>query len=288
MTTHGTLLKKLRLERNLSRARLIDNLHSISTLQRFENDEAKMNFDTMWHLLDRMNIQLDDYVYEYQHFQLSKKATYQQRLRQSLLSQEQTTAFLLELEQAYQETKDIFYLFLQIQVKAIATKLFSYQVPAIECSELEKVYHYLAGIERWGFFELQMYTHCLSLLSNRFRMFHFKDVLGRFQSMTNSSKHQQLFVTFLIHSLVIAFEEQQLTDIPALLSLLDDATKDPDCMKGRIYWTFFCTLYQSATGKLHSTCFVEIEILQRLGYEHLAQHLSNLKKKILAKDLTSA
>jgi len=70
---HGELIKKLRTDRKITRRDLSEGGHSISALQRFENDTARIDIDTIWQYLERMNIQIDDYYLEYYNYQLSKK-----------------------------------------------------------------------------------------------------------------------------------------------------------------------------------------------------------------------
>ncbi|MDY4306607.1 helix-turn-helix transcriptional regulator [Enterococcus mundtii] len=74
---HGELIKKLRTDRKITRRDLSEGVHSISALQRFENDTARIDIDTIWQYLERMNIQIDDYYLEYYNYQLSKKSTYE-------------------------------------------------------------------------------------------------------------------------------------------------------------------------------------------------------------------
>lgn len=95
---HGEIIKKMRITRNISRKELTRDTISISTLQRFENENAKIDIDTMWILLNRLNIQFDEYYLEYNHYQSNKKETYRSKFRDYIVSSDRGKIFLEELQ----------------------------------------------------------------------------------------------------------------------------------------------------------------------------------------------
>ncbi|WP_430616400.1 hypothetical protein IGJ66_001337 [Enterococcus sp. DIV0176] len=280
---HGKMIKKLRTERRISRKRLVKEIHSISTLQRFENGEAKIDIDSMWLFLERMNIQLDEYCLAYHDFQTSKKEELRSRFRKKVIIEEDTLSFLEELESEYQESGDVFYLYLIIQIKAVTARMVNNHLETVNEQELNEVYEYLARVECWGYFELAMYTNCLSLFKGEFRLFNTKDVISQFRKFNSSMKYNYAFIKFLVHSIILSFEAGQYTELPDLLSLLHDTTNDSDFMKGRLYWRFFKRLYQSVTDQYEFDGSMAVEVFKFLGYDSDVTNLMNIEKIILEK-----
>lgn len=164
MMNHGELIKEIRILRKISREELTRNITSISTLQRFENDNAKIDIDTIWAFLDRLNIQIEDYYLEYNHYQLNKKETYRSKFRDCIVVMNKGKEFLEELRKEYLATNDIFYLYLIIQGKSVINRLPNYSIDSISKLELKVIHDYLNKIDHWGYFELAIYTNCLCFL----------------------------------------------------------------------------------------------------------------------------
>lgn len=65
MITHGELIKKLRLERNLSQEALSDGITSRNTLSSLENRKSDISFSRLVQYCQRMNITLEEYEFLY-------------------------------------------------------------------------------------------------------------------------------------------------------------------------------------------------------------------------------
>lgn len=280
---HGELIKKLRVERKISREELTKNIASINTLQRFENNNAKIDIDTLWIFLDRLNIQIDEYYLEYNYYQFNKKETYRSKFRDYIVLSNKGKEFLDELQKEYSVTNDIFYLYLIIQCKAVINRLPNYSVNPISKKELKTIYDYLDRVDNWDYFELAMYTNCLAIFNSELRLFNYHDVVSQFRKFKNSPKHTHAFIKFLINSILLAFEEECWDEVVELLGYLYDITEDSDFIKGRIYWRFLSRLYQSITGNFEFDGSLSIEMFKLLGYEDEVENLISIEKALLKK-----
>ena len=280
---HGKLIRKLRTDRKISRERLVEGIHSISTLQRFEKEGSKIAIDTLWNYLEKMNIQLDDYCLEYHNYQTTKKDFLTNKFRAAMLVETEALNYLKLLQQEYEKDDDIFYLLLIIQVKVVAGKLPAFSLDKVTSKEIQRIADYLNNVDDWGFFELATYTNCLGIFDSKFRTFNYKDVITRFRHFKGSIKHQHTLIKFLINSIILAFSEEEYDDIVDLLARLFDETKDSDFIKGRLYWRFFRRLYQSVVGNFDFEGSLTIETFQMLGYNQDADNLLDIEKNILKK-----
>ncbi|GKS55559.1 helix-turn-helix domain-containing protein [Enterococcus mundtii] len=278
---HGELIKKLRTDRKITRRDLSEGVHSISALQRFENDTARIDIDTIWQYLERMNIQIDDYYLEYYNYQLSKKEHLRKKFRSAIISEYHAKEYLDNLQEEYKKSNDIFFLYLIVQIKAVAEKLPNYKLGKIDENESKKILDYLSRIEEWGYFELAMYTNCLGLFKKEYRLFQYKDVLNQFRKFKGIPKYQHALIKFIINSIILEFSDKNYDRILDLLGILYDETKDSDYLKGRIYWKFFFRLYQSVVGDLEFDGSIAIEMLRLLGYEEEAVNFLDIERTIL-------
>ncbi|EMF0469321.1 hypothetical protein ACR0Q6_04205 [Enterococcus lactis] len=280
---HGEMIKKMRMTRNISRKELTRDTISISTLQRFENENAKVDIDTIWIFLNRLNIQIDEYYLEYNHYQSNKKETYGSKFRDYIVLTNRGKSFLEELQREYIVTNDIFYLYLLIQAKAVINRLPKYSAIPITREELKTIYDYLNRVDHWGYFELAMYTNCLAFFNSELRLFNYHDVVSQFRKFKNSSKHNHAFIKFLINSILLAFEDERWEEIVNLLGYLYDSTNDSDFIKGRLYWKFLSRLYQSITGNFEFNGSLTIEVFKLLGYEDEVENLIDIEEAVLNK-----
>lgn len=280
---HGEMIKKMRMTRNISRKELTRDTISISTLQRFENENAKVDIDTIWIFLNRLNIQIDEYYLEYNHYQSNKKETYGSKFRDYIVLTNRGKSFLEELQREYIVTNDIFYLYLLIQAKAVINRLPKYSAIPITREELKTIYDYLNRIDHWGYFELAMYTNCLAFFNFELRLFNYHDVVSQFRKFKNSSKHNHAFIKFLINSILLAFEDERWEEIVNLLGYLYDSTNDSDFIKGRLYWKFLSRLYQSITGNFEFNGSLTIKVFKLLGYEDEVENLIDIEEAVLNK-----
>jgi Rgg/GadR/MutR family transcriptional activator len=188
----------MRKDRGISRSKLVIISSSISSLKRFENDGAKIDFDILWACLERMNIHMDEYQLEYSNYHNSQKEQLRIRFK-NVLSNE---------------------------------------------SDIKE---YLEKVSDWGYFELAMYTNCLSLFEDNYLLFNLNDVLAQFEKFKTSYKYKLVLILFLVNSLILSFERMSYDKIPKLLEVLFTESEDSDFMKGRIYWKFN-SLYHSVNG----------------------------------------
>ncbi|WP_270598822.1 hypothetical protein [Enterococcus asini] len=142
------------------------------------------------------------------------------------------------------------------------------------------LYNYLEKVSDWGYFELAMYTNCLSFFENNYLSFNLKDTLTQFEKFKTCYKYKLVLIKFLINSLILSFERGTYDKIPELLKALYAESEDSDFMKGRIYWKFFTSLYHAITGDFEIDNTIYIDMLDLLGYENDAQNMKDIEQSI--------
>lgn len=282
--SHGEMIKEYRVRRKMSRRTVADGVVSERTLQRFESGESKIDIESFWAILEKLNVQMDEYYQEYNSFLPSKKDHFRKSFRNDMRNHDLAEAYIKAAKSEYEATEDVFYLFMLIQAKSVAQRFDSKNNRfKISKKDVQTLFTYLSDVEQWGYFELAMYTNCLSIFETEYLSFNYRDVITQFKKFNYSLKHKIAFIKYLINSLLIAFERDNLDSIPDLLSTLYDETESSDLIKGRIYWKFFSRMYQTITNSIEFSGSICIEMFKMLGYPDEAENLIDLERLILGK-----
>ena len=275
------MIKIKRKERKMTRNFLSDGICSISLLQRIENQNAKVDFDTLLQLLDRMNIQIDEYALEYNNYKKTKKNNFRSQFISSLTDPSKIVNFINQLDIEYKKTNDIFYLLLKVEAKIVAQKIPDIKNIQLSSEEIILIYKHLDKMDNWDYFELSMYGNCLFIFNEKKLLFDFADILGKFKKSSSLSKHHRAGVKFLINSLIIAFDNQTDDIIPILLEELYVQTKNSDDIKGRLYWKLFNELYLSKSGELVFNPDEIPTLFSKLGYDADAKNIRDIISTIV-------
>lgn len=281
---HGKLIKKMRKERKISRADLTKNAGSSSALRNFENNCGRIDFDTLWTYLKRMNVRMDEYCLMYSKYTLEKKDNFRIKFKESLENYN-APIYLDSLKKEFKNSNDIFYEYLIIQSKVISQKFPNDYLPktTITKEDVRLLHDYLENVDNWGYFELAMYTNCLAVFKHNYLAFNYLDVLAQFEKYRTSFKYRLCLNNFLINSLILAFEEKNLHVIPELLNKLKEKTQDSEYILGRVYYKFFSSLYQSIQGTFPLDISIYETILLSLDYVNDAKNMKDIKDTILSK-----
>lgn len=273
---NGDLIKIKRKIRNMSRKDLSQGICSVNLLQRIENQNAKVDFEILLRLLDRMNIQIDEYIHELNSFSMTKKDKYRSQFISVVSNPDSTQVFLDQLAVEFKETNDMFYLLLTVEMKLVCQKLPNHTNITISDKEIEMVYKHLEALSDWDYFELAMYGNCLHIFNEKQLTFDLNDVLSRFNRTSSIQKHKRAEVKFLVNYLIILFENGSLEMVPLLLDELYTQTTSSDYLKWRIYWKFFNELFLYLNGEVLFDPTPLISLFKNLGYTEDVKNLEDI------------
>ncbi|MFZ8764630.1 Rgg family transcriptional regulator [Enterococcus diestrammenae] len=273
---NGDLIKLKRKNRKISRKELSKNICSVNFLQRVENQNAKVDFETMLLLLDKMNIQMDEYIHELNSFSMTKKDKYRHQFILAVSNPDSTQIFLDQMTDEFEKTKDLFYLLLAIEMKLVCQKLPNHSDIIVSDKEISIVYNYLETLETWDYFELALYGNCLYIFSEKNLTFDLKDVLSRFNKTSSLPKHKRAELKFIVNYLIILFENGSLEMVPTLLDELYTQTTSSDYIKWRLYWKIFNELFLSLNKEILFDPTPIISLFRNLGYEEDVKNLEDI------------
>ncbi|NLU44243.1 MAG: helix-turn-helix domain-containing protein, partial [Acholeplasmataceae bacterium] len=112
----------LRKSKKMSRKKLSKGIISERTLQRIENASSRIDIVSLEGLLQRLNVQIDEYCQYQNQYQPSKKEIYRREFRSKMYQSKEISAFVDLMKKEYEDTSDIFYLFMIIQSKSVVSR----------------------------------------------------------------------------------------------------------------------------------------------------------------------
>ncbi|WP_390405838.1 helix-turn-helix domain-containing protein [Lacticaseibacillus jixiensis] len=257
---HGELIKKLRIERNLTQEQLSAGITSRNSLAAFERGGSSITFDNLVRYCNRLNITLEEYEYLYDSSLIDPrrelatrvshgfKAPFDQSLADDLLARfEDTNDFYFYSLYAQ------YYLLNDLRCKAVLTDP---KVPGI----VEHLKNYLDSVYSWGRFELVLFTNCLFVFDDKYISFQFHESVESMWLAVNSSNHANDLLAFLINGSQLTFERH------------DEV--------------LFCE-FKSELAKVANTyhdvrASIALQVFQMLKQSRSGQDVTKIKRKILS------
>ncbi|WP_054680729.1 Rgg/GadR/MutR family transcriptional regulator [Lacticaseibacillus sharpeae] len=207
---HGELIQELRKERNITQIELANGINHRSTLASFENNGAKVDFESMMKYLDRMNISVEEYEYIYNSNTTPEKTKSRELFKKLFCSNATNPShqhiFTQSMYTRFNNSKDFFYYALYAQSLLIESNNqgnLDPTSPLIKSVQINIKKH-LNEIQTWGHFEVALFTNCLFIFDTDFVTISVDSALKRSYFYSNSAYYSQdikaLIANLLIYS----------------------------------------------------------------------------------------
>lgn len=274
----GELIRKLREERNITQEELVRGQFSRSGLSRIESEKIDIKTDMLICFLDRMNITLEEYqVYKYgKTNNLSKKEEVKEEFYKKISNEKSGDEFLKYVYQMHKQSNDIYYLHLYCQGRALQYKINNKTIDLSVEGKIIK--NHLDKIDSWGYFEFSMYANCLFLFPDKFIEGQYKSVLQKTKKFSHSPRFKHLKIRFLINSLILSFERDNLYLVDTYLKELFESTHDIDHLFGRVFWGIFKDLNNSIKNDEYFDVTFIYNYLRYLDYNEFAEDILEITK----------
>lgn len=200
----GVLLKKLRVERNISQSALSCGISSRTTLASYEAQTNDIPLGNLLLYLDRMNVRLDEFQY-FLGLELNEKYKFSAQLFEDFYSKRTIDdKRLSEILELYKNTNDIYYLSLYMGIKggiiknsgkSIGDFLNTHQKYV---SVLKK---HIGTIENWSAFELSLLMNCLYIFDDDFILGASKRLIRDLKGYSQIRLFEKALFTFFINAI---------------------------------------------------------------------------------------
>lgn len=200
----GALLKKLRVERNISQSNLSCGISSRTTLASYETQTNDIPLGNLLLYLDRMNVRLDEFQY-FLGLELNEKHKLSAQLFEDFYSKGTISdKRLSEILQLYKNTNDIYYLALYMGIKGaviiISTKSISDFLITHE-QYVRTLKGHIRKVENWSAFELSILINCLYVFDDDFILGVSKRLIRDLNGYSQIRLFEKALFTFFINAI---------------------------------------------------------------------------------------
>ncbi|MNC13421.1 Helix-turn-helix domain protein [compost metagenome] len=246
---HGELIRKLRLERGITQEQLCHKITSRTALTNLEKQNSRISFEILLQYLSRMNIRLDEYYLMYTDHESREKRSISLALPHIYASGD--TAIQKDLEkykEKYNETKDLFFYFVYIQLSILKMKKNGDFNSSYLSNEIEFLKGYLDRVETWGRFEIALFSNSLFLFPDDFIEEIFDRVISKLLRLQDEPIFSKDLTLFLINCLSLSFERNNIEFIRVVLPYLLKQCKSEKELYEKTMYLFFLGLLDCTAG----------------------------------------
>ncbi|KZS46182.1 hypothetical protein AWU65_09710 [Paenibacillus glucanolyticus] len=199
----GALLKKLRVERNISQSTLSCGISSRTTLASYEKQTNDIPLGNLLLYLDRMNVRLDEFQY-FLGLELTEKHTLSAQLFEDYYSNRTIhDKRLSEILQLYKNTNDLYYLSLYMGIKGAIIKTSGKAIDDFLKTHEQYICmlkKHIGVIENWSAFELSILINCLYIFDDDFILSVSKRLIRDLNGYSQIRLFEKALFTFFINA----------------------------------------------------------------------------------------
>lgn len=200
----GSLLKKLRVERNISQSTLSCGISSRTTLASYETQTNDIPLGRLLQYLDRMNVRLDEFQY-FLGLDLNEKHQLSAQLFEDFYSKRTICdKQLSEILQLYKNTDDIYYLALYMGIKGATIITSGKSIDNFLSTHqqyLPALMGHLQKVENWSAFELSILINCLYVFDDDFILGVSKRLIRDLKGYSQIRLFEKALFTFFINAI---------------------------------------------------------------------------------------
>lgn len=279
MGTYGELVRELRIKKGVAQKELYGEIMSKSYSIRFEQGKHDISFFLIQQILDRLGMELDEFMYIHHSYNESETEQFYNEYSQKgnandLEGLRALYAARLRLPDTYQNRLKI------AELSARIDQLTYYNVHgvvsknAISEETLRIIHHYMDNIQTWTLNELRFFANTLDFIDYERKSEYFKSILPALERYKNFQKSHRVICTLLINEIheLIMSGELDVADI--FLAKLDEFSNSVEAMFFRNAHAFYTGMLLTAYGNSDlGKPYVEqaINTYYALGYPHQAK-----------------
>lgn len=244
---HSELIKKLRIERNLSQEELTKDVSQRSTLSSFERQGTRASFEILYAYLQRMNVTLEEYEYMLNSEHLSKQREVSREVSLNFSFPYKTT-LAEKLQEEYRKTGNFFYYSLYAQY-CLVRHHSKDKIPKAELNKISKnVKSYLNRIQTWGRFELVLFSNCLFLFGDEYIYYQFTNAIHHMRLYKDSANYSNDLLKFLINGMNLSYSRKSAKNSKLFWNELKKIACDYDDVKAKMICKVFELLFNHDNG----------------------------------------
>ena len=162
---YGKVIREMRKARGYSQEELVLGITSRTTLSSFENGSSRPTYQSVLEYLDKMNVHFDEFIFLSSKEKIMEKRLIADKVVKVVMSKKtkQIKSLIIELDELYTQTKDIFYRLNKAQLIILSNEFNLIKVVNVEAYKKD-IFSHLDKVETWGKMEVSLFNNILFII----------------------------------------------------------------------------------------------------------------------------
>lgn len=279
---HGEVIRKIRRSKGLTQKEVYLGIVSKSYAIEFEKGNHSISATLLLDILERLSLDMDEFLYISQDYRLNEQADY--IFRYSNYSNNYDLPALYQLLQELQEQQGpianvhVAEVRSRIRIIEATNKTGSYTPDVVLSEDKATIIQYLTNLQTWTLQEIQLFANTLEFIEGEKQLLFFKQLSKSLELYKNYDRGREIFCSLLVNLIRETLDENLLDYAEVLIEqLLLLSTEYKECFH-RLCAKFFKGVLLTKRGDANGQTESEmvLKILHELDYAPLAKELESL------------
>ncbi|MFK4565474.1 helix-turn-helix domain-containing protein [Enterococcus sp. UD-01] len=285
----GELVNKIRKERKLTQEKLSSGICTRQTLASYENLTVDIPFTKLLKIIDKLNVTIEEFTLQLKQTNDQKRFISEHMIKDFYSNQYIKQKDLTWLLRLYDETSDFFYLASYLQIKSSLIKvqnLDDQEFLKDEKNNINKLMNHLDIVERWGNFELAIFTNCLWIFPMPYIFVNSEKVISHLIDFSEIRIYERSAFSFFFNIIILFIDKNDLKIAKYFFEKMENTLHiDTHQLYEKSFSVFLkncITLMESNfdDNESYKSSYNIINYFYFLGFHKKAKELSNLLESL--------
>jgi len=279
---HGEVVRKIRLSKGLTQKEVYLGIVSKSYAIEFEKGNHSISATLLLDILERLSLDMDEFIYISQDYRLNEQANY--IFRYSNYSNNHDLPALYQLfhelkkQQGAIATVHAAEVRSRIRIIEATNRTGSYTADVVLPEDKATIIQYLTNLQTWTLQEIQLFANTLEFIDGEKQLIFFKQLSKSLELYKNYDRGREIFCSLLVNLIRETLDENQLDYAEVLIEQLFLLSTEYKEFFHRLCAKFFSHVLQIKRGnpKEQKECEHLLALLYELDHQTLAKELESL------------
>lgn len=279
---HGEVVRKIRLSKGLTQKEVYLGIVSKSYAIEFEKGNHSISATLLLGILERLSLDMDEFIYISQDYRLNEQANY--IFRYSNYSNNHDLPALYQLFHELKEQQGAIAAVHAAEVRSririieATNRTGSYTADVVLSEDKATIIQYLTNLQTWTLQEIQLFANTLEFIDGEKQLIFFKQLSKSLELYKNYDRGREIFCTLLVNLIRETLDENQLDYAEVLIEQLFLLSTEYKEFFHRLCAKFFSHVLQIKRGdpKEQKECERLLALLYELDHQTLAKELESL------------
>lgn len=279
---HGEVVRKIRLSKGLTQKEVYLGIVSKSYAIEFEKGNHSISATLLLDILERLSLDMDEFIYISQDYRLNEQANY--IFRYSNYSNNHDLPALYQLFHELKEQQGAIATVHAAEVRSririieATNRTDSYTADVVLPEDKATIIQYLTNLQTWTLQEIQLFANTLEFIDGEKQLIFFKQLSKSLELYKNYDRGREIFCSLLVNLIRETLDENQLDYAEVLIEQLFLLSTEYKEFFHRLCAKFFSHVLQIKRGnpKEQKECERLLALLYELDHQTLAKELESL------------